>query len=81
MSQVRTIKFVIQVAVDSEMADRLPGYDGTMYGEDDPPVSGLEIEAAVISTELCSKVLELLPTRLGAVIWDREYSVGPPRAV
>jgi len=81
MSQVRTIRFVIQVAVDAEMADRLPGYDGTMYGESDPPVSGLEIEAQVISTELARKVLELLPTRLGAVVWERDHTIGPPQPV
>jgi hypothetical protein len=81
MATVRSIRFVVQVAVDAEMADRLPGYDGTMYGDNDPPVSGLEIEAQVIINELAQKVIELLPTRLGAVVWERDHTIGPPQSV
>ena len=76
----QTITFTIQVAVDADQAAKLPGYPGTgnpatAYGDEDVPISGLEIEASVIATELASKVREMLPERLGASVWWKDYRI------
>ena len=73
----QTITFTVQVSVDADMAAKLPGYQGSNYGNDDLPVAGIDIEAQVICSELARKVLELLPDRLSPLIWERDYRVSP----
>lgn len=80
----QTITFTIQVDVDSEQAAKLPGYPGTgnpatAYGDEDVPISGLDIECSLIATELARKVKDLLPARLEPNIWWQDYTVGRPQ--
>lgn len=71
----QTITFTIQVAIDADMAAKLPPYPGSSYGDDDLPIAGIDIEASVICSELGRKVLELLPDRLAPLIWERDYRI------
>ena len=79
----QTVTFTIQVAIDAEAAAKLPGYPGTgnpatAYGDEDVPISGIDIECSLIATELARRVKELFPARLEPVVWWQEYSVGRP---
>lgn len=79
----QTVTFTIQVAIDADAAAKLPGYPGTgnpatAYGDEDLPISGLDIECSIVATELARKVKELLPARLEPQVWWQEYSVGKP---
>lgn len=76
----QTITFTIQVSVDAEQAAKLPGYPGTgnpatAYGDEDVPISGLDIECSVVATELARKVRELLPEKLNPSIWWKDYRI------
>lgn len=79
----QTITFTVQVSIDAEAAARLPGYPGTgnpatAYGDEDVPISGLDIECSLIATELAKRVRELLPARLEPQVWWQEYALGRP---
>ena len=78
----QTITFTVQVDVDAEQAAKLPGFPGTgspgtSYGDADLPISGLDIECSVIAQELAMKVRELLPDKLHAQVWWRDYQIAP----
>lgn len=82
----QTITFTIQVDVDAEAAARLPGYPGTgnpatAYGDEDVPISGLDIEAAVIASELARVVKEMLPSKLSPSGYLRDYSIAGAKSL
>jgi hypothetical protein len=82
----QTITFTIQVDVDAEAVSKLPGYPGTgnpatAYGDEDLPVSGIDIECSLIATELARKVKDLLPARLEPLVWDRDYKISKPQYI